>query len=83
MTKYKKCPAGQYCEEGLVSVDDSRDCRRGYYCPEATPVELECPTGTWNPDLRKENITDCRPCTAGYVKVEYTILLKLAVFLSV
>ena len=65
MTTNKKCPAGQYCGEGLKAESESRECRAGYYCPEATPVERECPTGTWNPDTGKESIRDCLPCPAG------------------
>lgn len=48
------------------------ECSKGYYCEEATPEEVACPTGTYNPDTTKGNITDCKPCDAGLVCTEYT-----------
>ena len=65
MIENKKCTPGQYCDEGLESLGESRNCRAGYYCPEATPVELPCPVGTWNNQEAKAAISDCVPCTAG------------------
>ena len=65
MIQNKTCTAGQYCKEGLDSLSDSVPCHAGYYCPEATPVELECPTGTRNPATGRPSISDCLPCIAG------------------
>lgn len=65
MIDNKKCPAGFYCPAGLESSDDKRDCSKAYFCPEATPEQIPCPTGTYNPDSNKGNITDCLACTAG------------------
>lgn len=65
MINDKKCPSGFYCPAGLTSFDDKRDCEKSYYCPEATPEQVPCPTGTYNPDSNKGSITDCLACTAG------------------
>ena len=65
-----KCPGGMFCEAGLHSLDDADECLAGHYCPEATPRQINCPVGTFNPDTRAAGIESCRPCTAGYYCLE-------------
>lgn len=75
MINNKPCTAGQYCDEGLKALSESRNCRTGYYCPEATPVELKCPVGTFNNEEAKPSIQDCLPCTAGLVKLQLVFIV--------
>jgi hypothetical protein len=70
MSQNLRCPGGQYCAAGLQSLDDAVDCSPGHYCPEATPLQINCPVGTFNPDNATESIESCRPCTAGYYCLE-------------
>ena len=40
-------------------------CPRGHFCPEGTgPRPLECPAGTWQPQLGSRE--PCLPCPSGY-----------------
>ena len=36
MLKYKQCPPGQFCQEGLTTVNESVPCDAGFYCPQGT-----------------------------------------------
>lgn len=67
-----KCPAGKYCPTGMstypgVSVEA---CGIGYYCPEATPLPIKCPVGTYNPSQNITSAAGCLTCDAGYYCVE-------------
>ena len=41
------------------------ECDRGKYCSEGTLKPTECPTGTYNPNLRGESSDSCTQCSAG------------------
>ncbi|XP_071505048.1 uncharacterized protein [Diadema antillarum] len=70
MTTNKRCPAGLYCTTGLHSLSEATNCSTSHYCPEATPEELNCPVGTYNPTTGLGAITECTPCDAGFYCLE-------------
>ncbi|PIK41162.1 hypothetical protein BSL78_21986 [Apostichopus japonicus] len=70
MINNKRCPAGLYCGGGLRSLDEATNCSLAKYCPEATPEELNCPVGTYNPSVGIGAITDCTSCDAGWYCLE-------------
>ena len=55
---------GYYCPIGSASSTE-KECQRGYYCDEQSPSEKPCPEGTYNDQLRAEDITWCKTCPAG------------------
>ena len=69
-TVCKDCPAGYYCENkyGPVLSYRSYSCPKGYYCPNKTETEFQypCPVGTYNDELKRKSITDCKQCQPGY-----------------
>lgn len=53
---------------GLDVYPNLRDhyCSSGYYCPEGTTQQLECPAGTYNRLKGRKNRLDCQMVQAGY-----------------
>ncbi|KAH8064675.1 hypothetical protein JL722_1554 [Aureococcus anophagefferens] len=42
-------------------------CPVGHYCEEGSIAPTQCPPGTESKARGLHNVTECRPCTAGYV----------------
>ena len=65
------CDAGHYCELGAEYSNPTAQgwgylCPAGHYCPQGTPTPQDCPKGTYQPELAKENPSDCVDCEPGY-----------------
>mmetsp|Transcript_13452 Transcript_13452/g.20357 ORF Transcript_13452/g.20357 Transcript_13452/m.20357 type:complete len:4776 (+) Transcript_13452:55-14382(+) len=61
------CTAGTYCPNGTATYPEetNRPCTPGYYCPPGTPIERECPPGTYNPFPGANSTTECLSCPRG------------------
>ena len=59
------CTAGYFCNGG-DTVSNPVNCSAGYYCPEGSPVEVDCPPGTYLPYTGKSKEAHCLNCTEGY-----------------
>ena len=56
------CPAGYYCTTG----DSLTDCPVGFYCPSGTGPDWQpCPAGTFNNQVRIEDVASCTACLDG------------------
>ena len=62
---FAECSAGYYCPQG-ASIPDFIPCSPGHYCPDGSPIEIECPPGTFSGTFLNTNESDCSQCTAGY-----------------
>lgn len=68
------CDPGYYCKFGSstkkpVDVSTASEvagqCPVGFYCPQATPIPIACPTGTYLATILGTALSECTPCTAG------------------
>lgn len=50
----------------LTGSDIGDVCPTGSYCPEGTDEPVECPAGTFNPDLGRMALSECLDCTGGF-----------------
>ena len=58
--------AGYYCNgSAKISNPPEGACPRGHYCPEGSYKPTPCPRGSFANTQKNENITDCKPCSAG------------------
>lgn len=49
-----------------VRVDEGgRKCKEGFYCPEGTQNEVECPEGTFNDGVLAHDVADCQNVEPG------------------
>lgn len=66
-----RCPPGLYCPAGMdvAPTTQANSCSKGRYCPEATPVEVPCPVGSFNNNTGVSS-SACTPCTAGFFCTE-------------
>lgn len=55
-TNPNDCPAGNYCQNGLVTL-----CEAGYRCPAGSKAPQPCPYGTYQ---NSEGQSDCLTCPA-------------------
>ncbi|XP_071497013.1 uncharacterized protein [Diadema antillarum] len=66
---YEECSAGFYCELGSTRPNPTNTtgyrCPIGHYCPQGTPVPIQCPAGTYNPEDGKDMLSDCVGCDPG------------------
>ena len=59
-------------------------CPSGSYCPEGTDEPIECPAGTFNPDMGRMSVSECLDCTGGYhcnttgKAITVTLLVRLS-----
>ncbi|XP_033646870.1 uncharacterized protein LOC117306372 isoform X1 [Asterias rubens] len=65
------CFAGFYCTLGATNGNPDGEafgykCPEGHYCPTGTPVPVPCVPGTYNPDVGKDDQSDCKACDGGY-----------------
>nr|XP_047130962.1 uncharacterized protein LOC100202447 isoform X1 [Hydra vulgaris] len=59
------CREGYFCDFKSTS-SESAECRKGRYCPQGSPVEIECPAGTFNQYTRQFKQDHCQNCTPGF-----------------
>ena len=59
------CTEGYFCDFNSTSPE-SAECRKGRYCPQGSPIEIECPAGTFNPFTKQFKETHCKNCTSGF-----------------
>ena len=50
--------------------DECSECTAGHYCPlgsgtDPTTNEIECPKGSYNPEVRKSDKLNCLKCDEG------------------
>ena len=70
-TESGKCDPGYWCKtKGTLkkpdaTTSDQGSCEAGYYCLQGTPIQLPCPSGSFNPDTLSELKTACGDCTQG------------------
>ncbi len=51
--------------------DQANECPTGHYCPVGTVTPQGCPPGTYNSATRRQALSDCQNCTAGYYCPEW------------
>jgi hypothetical protein len=65
------CNAGYFCVEGSNTATpsgtypNSGSCPAGSYCVAGSPIFIECPLGTFNPNAGATHLDNCTICTAG------------------
>ena len=59
------CSAGYHCPEGSTSAT-ALDCPAGYYCTRGASDPLPCPLGTYSPNVRLVDFSQCLLCTPGF-----------------
>ncbi|CDJ30352.1 Cast domain containing protein, related [Eimeria mitis] len=55
-----------------ADLSQSKECPKGYYCPAGTAKAIPCPGGTYNPLLRRTDVSDCMISKAGTYAEEAT-----------
>ena len=60
----QSCLVGNYCPQRAMIT--YLPCPAGSFCPGNSIVPESCPAGTYQPEQRRHNITDCLPCKSGY-----------------
>ena len=59
------CEAGYYCDSGATHPR-WKYCPAGFFCPNGSADPIACPTGTFSPDEKQTEESDCRPCLGGF-----------------
>lgn len=59
-----ECIEGYYCPRGTADPF-ANPCDRGHYCPPQSSLPQPCPGGTYQPDLRATNESQCLTCPEG------------------
>lgn len=59
------CTAGYFCDYN-ATTPTSMECPVGHYCPQGTPIMIECPPGTFNGNPKMSERKHCANCTAGF-----------------
>nr|XP_057935999.1 SCO-spondin isoform X4 [Doryrhamphus excisus] len=68
-----QCLAGYYCQSGAQSPTPADGgvtgdlCPEGHYCPQGSSAPLPCPLGHYSNKTRNREISDCVPCTPGFL----------------
>lgn len=57
-TTLQDCEAGYYCDRGSDSTQ-AAECSSGKYCPLATSIEVNCPSGTYSATLGMSDSSEC------------------------
>ena len=63
MSKCDKCPKGSYCNKTGLAIPNN--CLKGHYCPEGTKDPIPCPAGTYNDEISRGAVDDCKVCRSG------------------
>ncbi|XP_072282810.1 uncharacterized protein [Pyxicephalus adspersus] len=66
-----ECAAGYFCINGATTpkpTDSIRGniCPPGTFCPNGSHHPQLCPAGTFSADYSLGNVSQCKPCPAGY-----------------
>ncbi|GMF37121.1 unnamed protein product [Phytophthora fragariaefolia] len=71
------CSEGFYCVQGSYTATPTGQnnslgtignvCYSGHYCPQGTSNPIPCPPGTYAETTQNVGITDCLPCSPGFV----------------
>jgi sugar lactone lactonase YvrE len=57
------CLEGRYCRSG--SIDGDTVCAAGFYCPTASPIQMECPAGSYSGVNGLTTQSGCQGCPPG------------------
>ena len=66
------CDAGWYCHAGSSTPQPAggaagAPCTAGHYCDDGSQLPVACPPGTFTGATGNGALSDCEPCTAGFI----------------